>query len=59
MVPFSIDTKVLHSGIVLKPKLWYRDEIHVFSNDCWPQLLAPLEIIVSKISLKNIPIHIV
>ncbi len=23
-----------------------------FSNACWPQLLAPLEIIVSKISLK-------
>ncbi len=28
-----------------------------FSNTCWTQLLAPLEIL-SKISLKHIPIHI-
>ncbi len=33
-------------------------EITVFSNECWPQLLAPLEILMSKISLKYIPIHI-
>ncbi len=29
-----------------------------FSNTHWTQLLAPLEILMSKISLKNIPIHI-
>ncbi len=29
-----------------------------FSNTRWTQLLAPLEIIMSKISLKYIPIHI-
>ncbi len=29
-----------------------------FSNTHWTQLLAPLEIIMSKISLKYIPIHI-
>ncbi len=29
-----------------------------FSNECWPQLLAPLEIVMSKIFLKYIPIHI-
>ncbi len=29
-----------------------------FSNACWPQLLAPLEIPMSKIPLKYIPIHI-
>ncbi len=28
-----------------------------FSNECWPQLLAPLEMLMSKISLKYIPIH--
>ncbi len=29
-----------------------------FSNTRWTQLLAPLEILLSKISLKHIPIHI-
>ncbi len=29
-----------------------------FSNACWPQLLAPLEILMSKISLKYFAIHI-
>ncbi len=29
-----------------------------FSNTSWTQLLAPLEILMSKISLKYIPIHI-
>ncbi len=29
-----------------------------FSNTHWTQLLAPLEILMSKISLKYIPIHI-
>ncbi len=29
-----------------------------FSNTHWTQLLAPLEIIMSKISLKYIPTHI-
>ncbi len=29
-----------------------------FSNECWPQLLAPLEIILSKIFLKYITIDI-
>ncbi len=29
-----------------------------FSNTRWTQLLAPLEIIMDKISLKYIPIHI-
>ncbi len=29
-----------------------------FSNTHWPQLLVPLEILMSKISLKYIPIHI-
>ncbi len=29
-----------------------------FSNTCWTQLLAPLEIIMNKISLKYIPIQI-
>ncbi len=29
-----------------------------FSNTRWTQLLAPLEILMSKISLKYIPIHI-
>ncbi len=29
-----------------------------FSNTRWTQLLAPLEIIMGKISLKYIPIHI-
>ncbi len=29
-----------------------------FSNTCWTQLLAPLEILMSKISLKYIPFHI-
>ncbi len=29
-----------------------------FSNTRWTQLLAPLDIIMSKISLKYIPIHI-
>ncbi len=29
-----------------------------FSNAFWPQLLAPLEMILSKISQKYIPIHI-
>ncbi len=29
-----------------------------FSNTGWIQLLAPLEILMSKISLKYIPIHI-
>ncbi len=29
-----------------------------FSNTRWTQLLAPLEIVMSKISLKYIPIHI-
>ncbi len=29
-----------------------------FSNTCWTQLLAPLEILMSKISLKYITIHI-
>ncbi len=29
-----------------------------FSNACWLPLLAPLEILMSKISLKYIPIHI-
>ncbi len=29
-----------------------------FSNACWSQLLAPLEIIMSKIYLKYISIHI-
>ncbi len=33
-------------------------EINVFSNTRWTQLLAPLEILMSKISLKYIPIHI-
>ncbi len=30
----------------------------LFSNTHWTQLLAPLEILMSKISLKYIPIHI-
>ncbi len=30
----------------------------LFSNTCWTQLLAPLEIIMSKISLKYITTHI-
>ncbi len=29
-----------------------------FSNTCWTELLAPLDIIMSKLSLKYIPIHI-
>ncbi len=29
-----------------------------FSNTRWTQILAPLEILISKISLKYIPIHI-
>ncbi len=29
-----------------------------FSNTCWTQLLVPLEILMSKIYLKYIPIHI-
>ncbi len=29
-----------------------------FSNTRWTQLLVPLEILMSKISLKYIPIHI-
>ncbi len=29
-----------------------------FSNTCWTQLLAPLEILMNKISLKYIPIQI-
>ncbi len=29
-----------------------------FSNTPWTQLLAPLEILISKISLNYIPIHI-
>ncbi len=37
----------------------YHYEINVFfSNTCWTQLLVPLEILMSKISLKYIPIHI-
>ncbi len=33
-------------------------KLFFFSNTCWTQLLAPLEILMSKISLKYIPIHI-
>ncbi len=37
----------------------YHYEINVFfSNTCWTQLLAPLEIRMSKIYLKYIPVHI-
>ncbi len=39
----------------------YHYEINVFfffSNTCWTQLLVPLEILMSKIYLKYIPIHI-
>ncbi len=37
----------------------YNYEIKVFfSNTCWTQLLVPLKILRSKISLKYIPIHI-
>ncbi len=37
----------------------YHYEINIFfSNTRWTQLLAPLEILISKISLKYIPIHI-
>ncbi len=37
----------------------YHYEINIFfSNTHWTQLLAPLEILMSKISLKYIPIHI-
>ncbi len=37
----------------------YRYEINVFlSHTCWTRLLAPLEILMSKIYLKYIPIHI-
>ncbi len=35
--------------------LWNK---HFFSNTCWTQLLVPLEILMSKIYLKYIPIHI-
>ncbi len=33
-------------------------KINFFSNTRWTQLLVPLEILMSKISLKYIPIHI-
>ncbi len=37
----------------------YHYEMHVFfSNTCWTQLLVPLDILMSKIYLKYIPIHI-
>ncbi len=29
-----------------------------YSNTCWAQLLVPIEILISKIYLKYIPIHI-
>ncbi len=32
--------------------------IFFLSNTCWTQLLAPLEILISKLYLKYIPIHI-
>ncbi len=39
-----------------KISLW--NKCFFFSNTCWTQLLVPLEILMSKIYLKYIPIHI-
>ncbi len=49
---FSLDNKNLKWGEI---SLWNKKK---WSNTRWTQLLAPLEILMSKISLKYIPIHI-
>ncbi len=49
----SLDNKNLKWGEI---SLW--NKCFFSSNTCWTQLLVPLEILMSKISLKYIPIHI-
>ncbi len=46
-----LDNTILNGGK-------YHYEIMFFSNTCWTQLLASIEILMSKISLKYILIHI-